>query len=529
MTHDVSDPLLEVSTGRTFWTTVNTAEARPGVSTPLNQSFWSHASELGTRQAFADLGVLSTDQVKVEAPDLNVAAMFYGRSAANVDTCRRIADAMPGTNGDAFEAALFGSSREGIPINTRRDRLPHIAARLPRMLLGNSKRMSAGLVDYERWWGRDVRDQPPSDRGAAVALMKAAETRFQHAFRLHMCATFLAQGIYDQVRDLAAAAGHPELGPALTSGLGKVAEVGIATDLWQASRGTTSLGDVVQHWGFHGPAEGELSSVSWREDLGALKSAVDSYGALGADRDPTATSRTQDRARANAEHQLLTALPAYRRPAARLVLKLARRLIPDREIGKAIYVMSIDGARCAARVIGRVDAQAGVIKDPEDVFMMTIAELVDPPVDPQDVIDVRRERYEHYKTLELPETWYGNPEAIAIDTTSLHGTVVTGIGVSSGVTEGVVRVVLDPSAESALEPDEILVCATTDPSWVSLFVLAKALIIDVGGPLSHGAIVARELGVPCVINTRTGTRALQTGDRVRVDGTNGEVTRIDDR
>jgi pyruvate,water dikinase len=68
------------------------------------------------------------------------------------------------------------------------------------------------------------------------------------------------------------------------------------------------------------------------------------------------------------------------------------------------------------------------------------------------------------------------------------------------------------------------VCETTDPSWASLFLVASALVIDIGGALSHGAIVARELGVPCVINTRVGTRRLRTGDLLRVDGHCGMVT-----
>ena len=80
------------------------------------------------------------------------------------------------------------------------------------------------------------------------------------------------------------------------------------------------------------------------------------------------------------------------------------------------------------------------------------------------------------------------------------------------------------AATSELEPGEILVCETTDPSWASLFLVASALVIDIGGALSHGAIVARELGVPCVINTRVGTRCLRTGDLLRVDGERGSVT-----
>ena len=100
---------------------------------------------------------------------------------------------------------------------------------------------------------------------------------------------------------------------------------------------------------------------------------------------------------------------------------------------------------------------------------------------------------------------------------------IMGLGASHGIAEGDVRVLLDPNDAGDLEPGYVLVCHTTDPSWISYFLLAGAVVIDIGGILSHGAIVARELGIPCVINTLTGTQALQNGDRVRVDGDKGEV------
>jgi len=71
------------------------------------------------------------------------------------------------------------------------------------------------------------------------------------------------------------------------------------------------------------------------------------------------------------------------------------------------------------------------------------------------------------------------------------------------------------------------VCETTDPSWASWFLVAAALVIDIGGVMSHGAIAAREMGVPCVINTRNGTRRLHTGDLVEVDGDAGTVTLLE--
>ena len=99
---------------------------------------------------------------------------------------------------------------------------------------------------------------------------------------------------------------------------------------------------------------------------------------------------------------------------------------------------------------------------------------------------------------------------------------IEGICGSGGTIEGVVRIVHDPSFEE-VEPDEILVCAMTDPSWASIMFVSRALVVDIGGQLSHAAVVARELGIPCVMNTRIGTEVLSTGDRVRVDADRGVV------
>lgn len=104
--------------------------------------------------------------------------------------------------------------------------------------------------------------------------------------------------------------------------------------------------------------------------------------------------------------------------------------------------------------------------------------------------------------------------------------MIEGIGVSSGVVEGVARVVTDP-AFGEVEPGEILVAPMTDPSWSSIMFLSAGLVVDIGGPISHAAVVARELGLPCVVNTRTGSRVIRTGDRLRIDGGSGRVEILD--
>jgi pyruvate,water dikinase len=102
------------------------------------------------------------------------------------------------------------------------------------------------------------------------------------------------------------------------------------------------------------------------------------------------------------------------------------------------------------------------------------------------------------------------------------GTVVTGVAASGGVVEGRVRLVRDP-ATAEVDDGDVLVCETTDPGWTALFMVAGALVTDHGGMLSHGPIVARELGLPCVCGTRDASRRLRDGQRVRVDGGAGRV------
>jgi pyruvate,water dikinase len=103
------------------------------------------------------------------------------------------------------------------------------------------------------------------------------------------------------------------------------------------------------------------------------------------------------------------------------------------------------------------------------------------------------------------------------------GDIVRGTPAGAGVFEGTVRVVLDAESEETLDDGEVLVCKLVDPGWTALVSLAGALVTDIGSPASHGAIVARELGIPCVVGTGSGTAALCTGDLVRVDGSTGEI------
>jgi phosphohistidine swiveling domain-containing protein len=328
------------------------------------------------------------------------------------------------------------------------------------------------------------------------------------------------------VGKLAAAAGRPGLETRLTTGFGQMEETALMADLWAVSRDRLTLERFLADHGYHGPAEGEVSSRSWREDPSPLEALLATYRTLDDSAAPSAVEAQRVAEREAATAELLAALAAFKRPGARILLGAARRHVPLREVGKAAFLQALDGARAAARVLAEELASAGTIGSADDVCYLTVAEILGAlPDDAKEVVAFRRARRQEYLGLRLPDTWTGvaTPAPVEALAAAGAGEEITGLGVSPGVVEGRARVVLDAAA-SELEPGEVLVCETTDPSWASLFLVASALVIDIGGALSHGAIVARELGVPCVINTRAGTRRLRTGDLLRVDGDTGLVT-----
>jgi pyruvate,water dikinase len=340
--------------------------------------------------------------------------------------------------------------------------------------------------------------------------------------RPHTVCTMLGQVAYEQVTKLCAGAGMPGREIDLITGDG-VEETTIAADLWNLSRGRITLPEFLAKHGYHGPSEADVAWLSWREDPKPVEKLAEHYRSMPDSAAPLHALAAQRARRNAAERELFARLSPVERPVARGLLRMARTFLPLRETGKAAFVQSIDGGRAACRALGRSLAADGVLADPDDVRFLTVPELLGTlPADVPGTVGERRRRFEEYRGYRLPDRWTGEPVAITSDVPSDVAGPITGIPVSSGVVEGVARVITDPHSED-LEVDEILVCETTDPSWASFFVVASAVVIDVGGPLSHGAIVARELGIPCVINTRTGTRQLRTGQRIRVDGTAGTV------
>jgi pyruvate,water dikinase len=171
--------------------------------------------------------------------------------------------------------------------------------------------------------------------------------------------------------------------------------------------------------------------------------------------------------------------------------------------------------------------QAHVLREPEDIFYLTFQELHDDvrthQVDDQ-LIRQRKDAFRSYHALTPPRVLTSDGECIAgaYRREDLPAGALVGLPVSAGIVEGRARVILD-MAEADLEAGDILVTAYTDPSWTPLFVTIRGLVTEVGGLMTHGAVIAREYGLPAVVGVEQATRLIRDGQRVRVHGTEGYI------
>jgi pyruvate,water dikinase len=168
-----------------------------------------------------------------------------------------------------------------------------------------------------------------------------------------------------------------------------------------------------------------------------------------------------------------------------------------------------------------------VVREKEDIFWLTFQELEDVvrthEVDAQ-LIARREHAFRSYEALTPPRVLTSEGEVVAgaYRRDDLPAGALVGLPVCRGTVEGRARVILD-IAEAEFEPGDILVTAYTDPSWSPLFVAVEGLVTEVGGLMTHGAVIAREYGLPAVVGVEHATRLIRDGQRIRVHGTDGYV------
>lgn len=214
------------------------------------------------------------------------------------------------------------------------------------------------------------------------------------------------------------------------------------------------------------------------------------------------------------------------------LIRVCRNTLPVREHPKYLIMKLIMIFKRAFLEEARLLEQKGQLEEEKDIFFVSFWELrkaIENNESLTELVEQRKEDYQHYRKLSAPRVLTSEGEEIkgCYKRENLPEGALVGMPVSSGVIEGIAKVITDPS-DSSLNKGEILVAPFTDPGWTPLFINAAGLVMEVGGLLTHGTVVAREYGIPAVVGITDATKIIRTGQRIRVDGDGGFVLIIEE-
>jgi pyruvate,water dikinase len=516
-------------TGNYLWSRNNFGEARPDVMSPftysLSEKVWSEVSPI---------------------PGYHLSGNICGRYYANVSVSVSMLMAMGKSKEAAIEQmrGLLGSVPEGLTVPTVPLSRWRMVRALPRMVtLGIKEKRGARKIpeflatNPERCRLLRQQIQTMDSRSALIAFWQ------QEVMSWLVDAMWLmggaAQPLESKMKlkeELAGLLGEADANALFSNLSGKddlLASLGPVVGVARVAEGKMTRSEYLEAYGHRGPHEAELSMPRPGEDPEWLEEQLAEYEENPVDVDGLLARR---QAEFEAAWQRLQAshprqAPRLRReidkvgPAARL-----REAVRD-EVTRFLWV-----EREWALRTGEL---AGI---GDDIFLLTIDEVLDLLAGDEEAkafIPARKETYSGYRQLPpypmvirgpfdayrwaaVPDRRSDIYDATATAPVSTSSTI-SGFAGATGCVEGPVRILDGPEQGEQLEPGEILVAVTTNVGWTPLFPRAAAVITDVGAPLSHAAIVARELGIPAVVGCGSATTRLRNGDRVRVDGGKGIV------
>jgi pyruvate,water dikinase len=555
-----------------FYTRANAGEVLPDPASPLG---WTLVFEKGLLpgwlRGLVEFGIYREGELPMERPP--VAGLFGGYFYINLSHCRVVAIRM-GMTVEAFDAALLGSAAAAPPYQPHPDDPCAECSAKVAQTIGEilaASQFPQIDADLERVLAKR-RGRPDLAALSEADLIRHARSflpELDNAFARHDYSTFGSAVGPAMLAEACAGAGEPEALLDLISGFGEVPSASPSWGLWRLSRlanaspqvsalfdqgvaavsealPTASQASMVKFaeafdgfladFGQRGPNEWDIRAVSWEAGPDQVLALVDSMRHMPDENSPDARHERLEATRKSTAERIRATLPDdASRPSFDTAMQSAARMIPLREKTKLIAVTTINEVRMAMRELGRRGVAAGYFTAPEDVMMLLESELDEYVRDPARFVPVIAERLAQYRALfelEPPFIIDADPEPLPDwprrarprPEPGQAGDVLHGIGGSAGQYEGKARVGMDLRAAMALEPGEVLVAPLTDAAWTPLFLVAGAVVVDVGALNSHAVVVSRELGIPCVLSVEDGTARLRDGMVLAVDGTAGTVT-----
>lgn len=336
---------------------------------------------------------------------------------------------------------------------------------------------------------------------------------------------------FDQLKATLTRLMGPDEGPGLASTLvrGLDGDTTFEQDalLHDVAHGHASMDAFLDRFGHRALNEMELAEPRWREDRVYLDSLLHRLRAPAA-RNPRDIHHAAARQRLDAHQQLPDLLRRCGGSSCRESIEHdladAQRLLPFRESGKHYLMMGYELIRLAIEELARRRDLGSA------AYFLTLDELAAPSPPSDALLRTAEERQRRWRAWQRIETAdvvdSARLDQLGQPSTAPGDGQLRGSAIASGVATGRARIVLDPAHAGDLGDDYVLVCPSTDPGWTPLFVSARALVVERGGVLSHGAIVARDFGIPAVVCPGA-TRLLTDGRLIRVDGRTGQITLLE--
>ena len=295
--------------------------------------------------------------------------------------------------------------------------------------------------------------------------------------------------------------------------------------LQQVATGDLALTDFLKDYGHRGVDEFELAQSRWREDTAYIEQIVESFRqedtGIALSKNDRTKQQMEQRVSAEAELAELVKDKGGLRKQIESELDFTRRYMPFRETAKFYLMLGYEQIRRALLELDRrYQLDGGIFYlVPDELQQLINGKALG------DVIATRKMERERMLQIEVPDVIFSDSlEQIGAPMLTNAAETYKGVGVSAGAATGKARVLLTPTDVRPSDRDYILVCPSTDPAWTPLFLHAAGLVMERGGILSHGAVVAREYGVPAVVNIPNATRHIADGQILQIDGNEGTVS-----
>ncbi|GHO82784.1 PEP/pyruvate-binding domain-containing protein [Dictyobacter formicarum] len=524
-------------TSNCLWTNANLGEAVPDVMTPCTWSLIQIFMSEATSPMFAK-------GIKEYMPIGNIGGRFYMNQSltttissifgAGKKRLMTVVEEVFGHIPDDMEIPLLPASRWKLL-----KAIMVIAIQLQRRLRTNQKKLAEFLVEAPKH-SEELRTRL-QNASSAAELVDIWQRDLEPFFR--ECSSMLEAAARQDGNamiwissDLRRLIGNADAN-ILLSGLGietnQLASLDLLLGLSRLDRGEIDRATFVRLYGHRCPNEFEVSLPRPAEDAAWIDQQLRSLHEAPVNVDALLARQKDLRAAAWERFQ-----QRYPRKAASIQKRLSKaaRIFRDRETARSEVVRAFWALRTFV-------VRAGELTGLDDgLFFLTIDEIIKFLRGNKSVLEhipTRKATYERYRKLPPypalicghfdPVQWASDPQRRSDVFDARHdihiptGAVITGFPGAEGIIEGTVRVIANADEGNRLQPGEIMVTIVTNVGWTPLFPRAAAIVTDVGAPLSHAAIVARELGIPAVVGCGNATMRLHTGDRVRVNGTQGTV------